>query len=151
MRALKFFTLAAAGLIAASCATTPITTAPNAPSGPSTIPSDPLDLGGWQRGSAAGVLSEFERTVAQRYGQGLPLSAVAADLRRNEFRCNANQDSGERGDPPEQICRKTVTLSECTHTWQVHLFDQNGDDRLARTRGLYDRRCGGDGLLGGPT
>jgi hypothetical protein len=28
------------------------------------------------------------------------------------------------------------------------LFEADG--KLSRTRGLYDRRCGGEGLLGGP-
>jgi hypothetical protein len=33
----------------------------------------------------------------------------------------------------------------------VHLFDTHGDARIARARALYDRRCGREGLLGGPS
>jgi hypothetical protein len=121
------------------------------PAGGPAIPSTPLDLGDWRNASEAATLSAFQHGVASRYGAGLAISAAAADLRHNEFNCGAAPplDAG-RGDPPAQVCRRTVTASNCTHTWQVHLFDAGGDGRLARTRGLYDRRCGGDGLLGGP-
>jgi hypothetical protein len=135
-------------LALAACTTMPVSGV-STPAGPSTIPSTPLDLGDWRRASAAATLSAFQRNVANRYGAGVALSAVTADLRRNQFACAAPAH-GERGDPPDQVCRRTVTLQGCTHTWQVHLFDAAGDARLARTRGLYDRRCGGDGLLGGP-
>ncbi|MGE0596444.1 MAG: hypothetical protein AB7P07_08760 [Hyphomonadaceae bacterium] len=135
-----------AALAVSACATV-APSAPSAPSGPPTIPSTPLDLGDWRRASVSGIVGEFERTVSARYGEGVALSAVAADLRRNEFNCS--DGGGGRGDPPDQVCRRTETASGCTHTWQVHLFDAN-DSRLARTRALYDRRCGDDGLLGGP-
>jgi hypothetical protein len=95
-------------------------------------------------------LRDFEQTVTARYGAGLAISAVASDLRRNDFNCSEPPQSG-RGSPPDQVCRRTITASGCTHTWQVHVFDTNGDGRLAETRGLYDRRCGSDGLLGGPS
>ncbi|HRO02116.1 MAG TPA: hypothetical protein PLS69_00720 [Terricaulis sp.] len=132
----------------AACASTPgggVST----PSGPAAIPSSPLDLGDWRRASAEATLQGFQRTINQRYGAGLEISAVAADLRRNDFSCSA-PGAGQRGDPPSQVCRKTETVNGCTHTWQAHLYDSGGDNRLARSRGLYDRRCGGDGLLGGP-
>ena len=110
-----------------------------------------LDLGDWRQATGAATLNEFQTTIAARYSVGSSLSAAAADLRRNEFRCAANSDSTGRGTPPAQICRKTVTAENCTGTWQVHLFDTNGDGRIARTRALYDRRCGAEGLLGGPS
>lgn len=136
--------------LVAGCASAPVGGV-SAASGPSVIPSTALDLGDWRRASAAATLSAFQQNVASRYGAGLPLNAVTGDLRRNDFNCRAGQPAADgRGDPAAQICRRTVTVSGCTHTWQVHLFDQHGDARLARTRGLYDRRCGGDGLLGGP-
>lgn len=140
----------AAGLAAllAACATAP-GGGVSSPTGPASIPSTPLDLGNWRAASEAVTLQGFQQTVAQRYGAGLALAAVSGDLRRAEFACAAAPRS-DRGDPPAQICRRTITASGCTHTWQVHLFDTRGDGRLARTRGLYDRRCGGDGLLGGP-
>jgi len=96
-------------------------------------------------------LSTFQQNVTDRYGAGIAISDAAADLRRTEFNCAdaPPQDQG-RGDPPAQVCRRTITFSGCTHTWQVHLFDQDGDEQLVRTRGLYDRRCGNEGLLGGP-
>lgn len=120
------------------------------PTGSATIPSEPIDLGDWRRASAPATLEAFQRTINARYGAGLQLSAVTADLRRNEFNCAVPGAGNGRGDPPAQVCRRTVTLNGCTHTWQAHLFDAGNDGRLARTRGLYDRRCGGDGLLGGP-
>jgi hypothetical protein len=149
MKQLRF---AALGLLAlaASCATVaPTPGGTNTPEGPSSIPSTPLALGDYRGGSASAVLSGFEQTVATRYGEGLTLSSVTADLRRNDFNCAAAAAS-DRGDPPAQVCRHTVTQSGCTHTWQVHLFDAGNNARLARTRALYDRRCGNDGLLGGP-
>jgi hypothetical protein len=139
----------ALAILSAACASTPVGGA-STPTGSSTIPSAALDLGDWRHATPAATLSAFESNVSSRYGEGLALSAVSADLRRNNFNCAANHDSVGRGDPPDQVCRKTVTDNGCTHTWQVHLFDQDNNGHLARTRGLYDRRCGGDGLLGGP-
>lgn len=95
-------------------------------------------------------MQAFQHEIAARYAAGLPLTAVSADLRRNDFACSSNADAAGRGDPPDQICRRTLTLEGCTHTWQVHVFDTSGNGALARSRALYDRRCGGDGLLGGP-
>lgn len=138
----------ALALLLAACVTTPMG-GPSAPGGAS-IPSAPINLGDWRNASQAATLSAFERGVSSRYGAGLTLAAVNADLRRNDFNCGAAPapESGGRGAPPAQVCRKTVTAEGCTHTWQVHMFDAAG--ALARTRALYDRRCGGDGLLGGP-
>ena len=136
------------GVLAAACVTPVGGT--STPSGAATIPSAPLNLGDWRRANVNTVVQNFEREVSSRYGLGLALSAVSADLRRNEFTCAANTQTNERGDPADQVCRKTVSAENCTHTWQVHLFDENGNAALTRARALYDRRCGGDGLLGGP-
>jgi hypothetical protein len=139
-------------LALAACATAPVSGGPAEPSGPATIPSTPLELGDWRNATAAQTLSAFEANVNGRYGAGIAVSAAAADLRRQEFACGpAPRAENGRGAPPSQVCRRTVTASNCTHTWQVHLFDEGSDGRLARTRGLYDRRCGNDGLLGGPS
>ncbi|MGH6952348.1 MAG: hypothetical protein ACREH4_15905 [Vitreimonas sp.] len=119
--------------------------------GSTTIPSTPVNLGDWRNASESATLSAFQQGVASRYGAGLAVTAVSADLRRNSFNCGAApRAQNGRGDPPAQVCRRTLTNGGCTHTWQVHLFDESGSGELARTRGLYDRRCGGDGLLGGP-
>ena len=143
--------VAAIGLAAvlAACETVPTSGGPSAPPPPSaTIPSEPLALGD-RNAAAATTLAAFEQTVQARYA-GVELSAAAADLRRSEFNCGAPPPAEDsRGDPPAQVCRRTVTASGCTHTWQVHLFDNTG--RVERARGLYDRRCGNDGLLGGPS
>jgi hypothetical protein len=121
------------------------------PGGTDAIPSTPVDLGDWRRASEGATLSAFQQSIVSRYGPGLAITAVAGDLRRNSFNCGAPPRANNgRGDPPAQVCRRTMTNSGCTHTWQVHLFDEGGSGNLARTRGLYDRRCGGDGLLGGP-
>jgi hypothetical protein len=140
--------LAAALLLAlaAACATMPA-------SGPTSIPPGQLDLGGeWRTASIGSVHSRFQSAAQTRYRPGLSLAAASGDLGRQGFRCAANTD--RRGDPPDQVCRKTVTYEGCTHTWQVHLYDQTQaalGGALARTRALYDRRCGGEGLLGGPS
>jgi hypothetical protein len=151
MKQLRFAVL---GLFALASACATAVPAPgggvSTPGGPSAIPSAPLALGDYRSESAGAVLSGFERGVASRYGEGQTLSAVMADLRRNDFNCAAAAAS-DRGDPPAQVCRHTVTQSGCTHTWQVHLYDIDNNARLARTRALYDRRCGNDGLLGGPS
>jgi hypothetical protein len=146
---MKRLAIAAALMLAlAACETTSVGGV-STPSGGASIPSSPLDLGDWRNATPAATLNAFQSNVAGRYGEGLELGAVSADLRRQDFNCAAGPQNG-RGDPPEQVCRRTLTASSCTHTWQVHLFDAGGNGRLARTRGLYDRRCGSDGLLGGP-
>jgi hypothetical protein len=121
--------------------------APSAAGAPSTA----LDLGDWRNAAPAATLTQFENAVASRYAAGSSVSDAAADLRRNDFTCAANNDTSGRGDPPAQICRKTVTADTCTGTWQVHLFDTSGDGRIARARALFDKRCGREGLLGGPS
>lgn len=119
------------------------------PAGPGIIPSTAIELGNWRETSASQTLAAFRQGVEHRYGAGVAINAVSGDLRRNNFNC-APPPAGERGAPPAQVCRRTITSNGCTHTWQVHLFDTRGDRRLAQTRALYDRRCGGEGLLGGP-
>lgn len=136
-------------LAAAACATTTPTSPTPPRNAPPGLPSGPLELGDWRRASAGATLAQFGENVARRYRPGLALSLATADLGRQEFNCTANRDAA-RGDPPDEICRRTVTVEGCTHTWQVHLFDENNNSLIYRTRGLYDRRCGGDGLLGGP-
>ena len=135
-------------LFAAACGTIPLG-AVSAPGG--VAASTTLELGDWRHVTSAAELAQFQTTIASRYAPGAPISAAAADLRRNDFACAANVDPNSPGDPPAQICRKTVTAENCTATWQVHLYDTNNDGRLARTRALYDRRCGNEGLLGGPS
>lgn len=133
-------------LLAAGCETT----SAGAPSAAS-APSDALDLGDWRNATPAATLTLFEGAVAARYPAGASVSDAAADLRRNDFTCAANNDTTGRGDPPAQICRKTVSADSCTGTWQVHLFDSHGDSHIARARALFDKRCGREGLLGGPS
>jgi hypothetical protein len=143
----RFGVLLVSALMLSACVTTPISGSSGA-GGSSSIPSTPLNLGDWRRSSQNLVVAHFEREVSTRYAQGQRMSAIGDDLRRAEFTCAANRDTSGRGDPPNQICRRTVTVEGCTHTWQVHLY---GEAVLARSRALYDRRCGGDGLLGGPS
>jgi hypothetical protein len=136
-------------LLLGACETLP-TGGVTAPSGPSAIPATAISLGDWRNANEATTLEVFQQGIASRYGAGLELANVSADLRRNDFNCGAAPPrlADNRGNPPEQVCRKTTTANGCTHTWQVHLFGNEG--ALAQTRGLYDRRCGSDGLLGGP-
>jgi hypothetical protein len=138
--------LAALALFLSACATAP------AP-GPSTeggasIASGELDLGGeWRRASVGDVSQRFERGLSARYAAGLELAQASGDLRDNDFRCHAGREGA--GEAPAQVCSRTETVGDCTHTWQAHLFEGE-NHKLSRTRALYDRRCGGDGLLGGP-
>jgi hypothetical protein len=137
-----------------ACASVDTSTPPGAvaPRGGPSIPTGALDLGDWKRGSAEGVVQRFSGAISRRYGAGIALSAVMADLRANQFTC-ARPSAGRAGDPPDQVCRRTLNESGCTHTWQAHLWDDaaGGGAKLSRVRGLYDRRCAADGgLLGGP-
>ncbi len=145
---MKYAPILVAALLLAACETLPTASPP--PVQGAHFEGD-LDLGDWRTANEAATLSAFQQNVTNRYAAGIAISDATADLRRTEFNCGdaPPQDQG-RGDPPAQVCRRTVTLNGCTHTWQVHLFDQNNDERLVRTRGLYDRRCGNEGLLGGP-
>lgn len=113
-------------------------------------PGGALDFGDWRNAAPAATLSQFQNTMSGRYSVGSPVSAAVADLRRNTFTCAENNDTTGRGAPPDEICRKTLTAETCTGTWQVHFFDTHGDGRIARVRALFDRRCGREGLLGGP-
>lgn len=139
MRALAALALA---LALAACASAP---APPAPSGGGP-PTGRLELGDWRSASARAVAQRFAQAVAQRYAAGAALAAATGDLSGQGFTCEAGVGEG-RGRPPAHTCRREIRHGACAHTWQVHLYDENG--RLARTRGLYDRTCGEDGLLGG--
>jgi hypothetical protein len=146
---MKYAPVLVAALLLSACETIPPASPPAAEAA-ARIEGD-LDLGDWRNADEATTLTAFQQNASSRYAAGLAVSDAAADLRRSEFNCGAAPplDQG-RGDPPAQVCRRTMTVNGCTHTWQVHLFEASGDGRLARTRGLYDRRCGNEGLLGGP-
>jgi hypothetical protein len=144
---MKYAPILAAAFLLAACETLPAVAPP--PESGARFEGD-LNLGEWRTANEAATLSAFQQNVTDRYGAGIAISDATADLRRTEFNCGdaPPQDQG-RGDPPAQVCRRTITMNNCTHTWQAHLFAQD-DGRIARTRGLYDRRCGNEGLLGGP-
>jgi hypothetical protein len=134
-------------LLLAACAA-PGTTVPAAPTGGPRIASGAIQLGDWARGSEPSVARSFAEAITHRYGMGLPLSAATADLRANQFTCAGAGD--RRGDPPDMVCRRSISAAGCLHTWQVHLYSDAGAQGLSRTRGLYDRSCSRDQLLGGP-
>lgn len=145
---MKHVSLLAAALLLSACATVP--TDASSPTSGAALEGD-LELGDWRSADQATMLAAFQQHVESRYGAGIALSDAVADLRSNDFNCGdaPTVDEQGRGDPPAQVCRRTATANNCTHTWQVHLFETT-DARIARTRGLYDRRCGNEGLLGGP-
>jgi len=143
--------VALASMALAGCETTAVGAKPETSAAVTSAPAGPIELGDWQHAAPAAELTQFQQLVAARYGAGLALTAASQDLQHNQFACAPNHDTGRQGDPPVEICRKTVTQAGCTHTWQVHLFDTHGDARLRNARALYDRRCGNDGLLGGPS
>ena len=111
-----------------------------------------LTLGdSWRTQTQAQTLDAFAHTIAGRYGAGTLTERAIADLQHASFTCGENHDVGGRGSPPNEICRHTEVANGCTHTWQVHLFDTSGDGRITRARALFDKRCGREGLLGGPS
>lgn len=115
------------------------------------IPSTPIELGEWRNGAPDATLQAFQTQISARYSEGQAASAVLADLRRNDFACADNViERNGRGNPPDQICRHTATANNCTHTWQVQVFESEA--RITQARALYDRRCGrgADSLLGSP-
>ena len=144
---MKYAPILASALLLAACETLPAPT-PSTEASAARFEGD-IDLGEWRTADEAATLSAFQHNVTNRYGAGIAISDAAADLRRTEFSCGdaPPQDQG-RGSPPAQVCRRTITLNGCTHTWQVHLF--GAEEHIASTRSLYDRRCGNEGLLGGP-
>src|SRR5262245_60018002 len=143
------FLIVAAALALPACETTGGVAPP--PPAAVAIPAGPLSLGNWQSASAAATLTEFEQIVANRYAAGVAVDAAVADMGRNQFACAVARPAEDgRGAPATQVCRKTTTASGCTHTWQVHFFANGDANVVGRVRGLYDRRCGNDGLLGGP-
>lgn len=143
--------LALALALAAAACSTPIA-GMSTPAGPAQIPSTEIELGNWRASNEGATQGAFQRGINSRYAAAAAISTVAADLRRNRFACAAapRDLADNRGVPPAQVCRRTITAAGCTHTWQVHLFDNMSDRRLAHTRSLYDRSCGADDLLGGP-
>lgn len=144
--------LLASLLLLAACSTASVTPpGAVAPRGAG-APTGPINLGDWRHGTADAVAAQFSTTVARRYASGLAMSLATADLRTNQFTCTRPPPS-KAGDPPDQVCRRTLTENGCTYTWQAHLWDDSAAAaaRLTRVRGLYDRRCASDsGLLGGP-
>ncbi len=136
--------LAMAALASCASVTSPSTT----PTGIGR-PTGSVDFGDFRRGAPDAVSRRFGTEIASRYASGAALSAVQSDLVRNGFQCR-DAAPGGRGDPPDRVCRRSVSDSGCTHTWQVLLYDDRAAANLTRTRGTYDRACGGDdGLLGG--
>jgi hypothetical protein len=146
------FRIALAALVLLSaCATSTTPPGAVAPRGMA-APSGPIDLGDWRRGSADSVIQRYAGQLVRRYAAGMALGVATADLRANQFACAAPA-TGRGGDPPDQVCRRTITEGDCTYTWQAHLWDDapGPATKVARVRGLYDKRCKADGgLLGGP-
>jgi hypothetical protein len=124
---------------------------PVLPRGDNLPPSGSIDLGDWRGGAPGTVAQRFSSIMARRYELGSPFSSAMDDLRFNQFACARGVQG--RGDPPDQVCRRAISDRGCTHTWQVHLFDDapNQATKISRVRGLYDKSCAAeDGLLGGP-
>jgi hypothetical protein len=109
----------------------------------------PLDLGDWRSSSEAAVLQRFSAHVLRRWPTGTALAAAAGDLTGQGFAC-APPRTAAGGDPPDRACKREAVAAGCTHVWQVYLYDDAGAVRLSRVRALYDKRCGRDGLAGGP-
>lgn len=146
----------AAALFSAACETlTPISMPTRPPATQPTQPprgdsriGGPIDFGQYAMQEPQTTASRFQSQMSRRYGPGQSLPVVWSDLRGQGFVCSP--PSSARGDPPDQACRKRVMVGGCEYTWQVMTYDSAGDQRLARLRSLFDRRCGRDGLLGGP-
>jgi hypothetical protein len=145
VRSLLVSVIAAAAL--AGCAGgAPSTPGPRGPGG------GEIALGDYAKLDEARLSGAFAGVVSQRYPAGIALAAAVADLGRNKFSCGAPRPVGKAaaaGDPPAQVCRRVIEAGGCTHTWQVHLFEGGpAKPEVSRARGLYDRACGNDDLLG---
>lgn len=107
-----------------------------------------IELGDYAKGVEADVLAAFAKTASARFAKGEPLAAALKDLAANKFDCAASIQKG--GEPPAQVCRRVIKADDCTNTWQVHLFAGGAEkDVVERARGLYDKTCGKEELLGG--
>lgn len=150
---MRLIALGAVAFLLAACATAGPSTQTSAPAA-ATAPraatglTGPVDLGDWRRGDANAILQRFSGHVLRRWPAGQPISTAVADLRSQGFSCAAPR--GQGGDPPDQSCRLTRTEAGCTYIWTVSLYDDAGATRLSRVRPLFDKRCGRDGLAGGP-
>ncbi len=108
----------------------------------------PIELGDYANETEGKILSGFSKAIAARYAPSLAMARALRDLESNKFTCAAPGKAG--GDPPDQVCRRTIKAGECSYTWQVHLFDDDGGKpSIARVRGLFDKTCGKEDLLGG--
>ena len=113
------------------------------------MPRGEIALGDYGSASEQTIASGFSETIKARYAAGLPIAVANADLNRNKFNCGPSQKGKPGGDPPDLVCRRVIKAGGCDHTWQVHIFDDNGGaPTIARVRGLYDKACGNDDLLG---
>lgn len=108
-------------------------------------PGGSLNLGDYEKADEHALAASFASQVSARYAKGSAIAAGTADLARNKFSCVAPQAKG--GNPPAQVCRRAVKAAGCDHTWQVHLFAGQAG-AVESARGLYDRACGADDLLG---
>jgi len=127
----------------------PAAVAPHAAS----MPKTPIAVADLIRDDSGAAGGRFAAQMLARYPAGAPLSVVQADLTANSFACTPPPPpvrGAPRGDPPVRICRREIRAADCKIGLQVHLFSGAPAGRLGRLRALYDRRCGADGLLGGP-
>ncbi len=124
------------GLALAACAS--VSTPTGAPSGTDAGPALALgDVGD----DPQRLAQRFGPSVERRYPIGMSTTDAVKDLQSQGFVCA--RPKAAAGDPPLQTCRRRLDANNCKHTWQVFLYK----DRSAR--GLYDRACAGDELLGG--
>jgi hypothetical protein len=146
----RFLVLAALSLLAA-CATPGGAGAPTrAPEAnlPSSGALRAIELGAWRDGSEASVRRSFAASV-ERSVTNAALDDALARLQRDAFTCRTPE--GSRGTPPASICEHRERVGECTHTWQVLLYDTDRNAVVNEGRGEYDRVCASDsGLLGAP-
>jgi hypothetical protein len=107
-----------------------------------------IDLGDWRRLPEAAVAQRFSAHINRRWAMGAALASVGADLAGQGFACDRLRL--RRAEGPAQSCTLRRAEAGCTHIWTVALYDEPAGPRLQRVRSLYDRRCGRDGLAGGP-
>jgi len=139
---------AALGACAAAQTTPAPTEAPALGGAPGPVVfSGALRLGDWRGGETGAVAQEFAAAVESRYGQGVGLADAREDIARAGFRCAS--EAGAGAGAAALACRREETQRGCRHAWNVYLFTAQGQT-LSRARGLYDRRCGDEDLLGGP-
>lgn len=153
MRAHPLFGLAATLALSACAATTGLSTGPSGGSdasastpatsgGPPSSPKVLITRGDWRAVGREAAARDFTTSLQRAVPTGQPLATARATIEASGFSC-VKPASGFA-----LSCRLLAQETKCAHVWRVLINAER--DQVTRARGLYERTCGEDGLLGGP-